>query len=94
MVFGFSYFVTPGLQLISLSLFLILIIRKNDKFKAVMQNLFSQTEQDKMNNQNQLKIRFKNKFTHLTDQEIETKLQQKIVPEAKEALLEILEERK
>lgn len=93
MTFGFSILVTPGIQLISLFLLVILIILKKKEVIEIYRNIFGQTEEDKKLNKLNIKIRFMNKFKLLSDHEIDILLQNDLVPEAKEVLNEIKKDR-
>ncbi|MEO9476495.1 MAG: hypothetical protein ABJG41_13215 [Cyclobacteriaceae bacterium] len=92
--FGFSFIVTPGIQLISLVLISILVIIKRDKTVEFYREVFGQTEEEKEQLERNTQDRFKRKFEQLSDKEIESKLQQDLVPEAIAALNEIKEGRK
>lgn len=92
--FGFAAVVTPGVQLLSLILIVILIIKKNDKFSKFWIEQFGQTEEQIKENKESSKNNFKAKFGRLTDKEIETRLQNNLVDEARQALIEIQNERK
>lgn len=89
MTFGFSFLVTPGIQLNSLILLVILIVRRRNKIAEIYRNTFGKTDKEKLH----LKNRFKIRYQDLTDEEIGSRLQNDLVPEAKEALIEIKEER-
>lgn len=92
--FGFSIFVTPGIQILSLALLIIIISQKREKFSTVFHSSFGTTEEESEAKRSSLKNSFKNKLEKLTDAQIEARLQDDLVPEAKEALLEIISDRK
>jgi hypothetical protein len=91
--FGISTFLTPHIQLLSLILIVILVIKRANKFGAVWIKLFGQTEKETEQRKESLKNGFKSRFNKLTDEEIEKKLQNKLVEEARQALIEIQNER-
>jgi hypothetical protein len=93
LTFGFSIIVTPGIQLISLALLSALVIIKREKVSEIYRTTFGQTEEEKEQAKRGAQNRFKMKFDKLTDKEIDSKLEQGLVPEAMEALKEIKEER-
>lgn len=90
----FHFFVTPGIQLLSFVLLGILTIKEREKVIAFYRKTFTKSEEEKEAEKSSLKNRFKLKFEKLTDNEIKSRLQNDLVPEAKEALLEIVDERK
>jgi hypothetical protein len=92
--FGFSFFVTPGIQLISLALLLVLVARKKDKVGEEYRLAFGVTEEDRQQERLHSTGGFKDKFKHLSDRELEARLKGDLVPEAKDALRQLLEERK
>lgn len=94
MTFGFSVLVTPGIQLISLVFLSILVVKKRDEIEKFYQEVFRQTKEEKDYSRQSSQNQFKRKFEQLSDREIESKLQQDLVPEAISALNEIKEERK
>lgn len=94
LTFGISGFVTPGIQLLSLILLTILIVKRRKKVFEIYQSFFGITENEKEKNRYRIKESFKTNFENLTDEEIDMRLQENLVPEAKEALTEIKNERK
>lgn len=94
MTFGFSVIVSPGIQLISLVLLSVLVIRKRDEVGRFYQLVFAKTQEDNDHSKKISQARFKTKFNQYSDEEIENKLQQDLVPEATSALNEIKAERK
>ena len=94
MSFGISVFVTPGIQLISLIMLSILVIKKRQKVIDFYLEIFGETEEEKQQSRLRFQKQFKIKFEQLSDKEIENKLQQGLVPEAIAALNEIKEERR
>lgn len=92
--FGFSVLLTPGIQLISLVLLIVLIIKKRNKAGKFYRETFGLTEDKRENERKNAQNSFKIKFEQLSDMEIEIKLQQDLVPEAIAALNEIKAERK
>ena len=94
MSFGISVLVTPGIQLISLIMLSVLVIKKREKVGELYRETFGQTEDEKEQSRLNAHNRFKMKFKEVSAREIEIKLQQDLVPEAISALKEIKEERK
>jgi predicted membrane channel-forming protein YqfA (hemolysin III family) len=92
--FGIVILVTPGIQLISLVLLIVLSIKEKEKVRELYQQTLGETEDEKENAKLNAKNRFKLNFEKLTDKEIDYRLEQGLVPEAIEALKEIKEERK
>jgi hypothetical protein len=92
--FGFSVLVTPGIQLISLVLLIVLIINKKNEAGKFYRETFGLTEDKRENERKNAQNSFKTKFEQLSDIEIDIKLQQDLVPEAIAALNEIKAERK
>ena len=94
MAFGFGSPITPGIQFLSLVLFAVLFFKR----KKEIRKLYKGTPEDIIRDQELAKLAVKNqykkRFERLTDKEIESKLQLDLVPEAKQALKEIAEERK
>ncbi|MBI1184984.1 hypothetical protein GC194_11975 [bacterium] len=91
--FGVSGWFTPGIQLISLVMLSILAIRKRNDVIQFYRETFGRTEKEEEDARKSTQIGFKTKFNNLTDNEIDLKLQQNLVPEAIEALKEIKKER-
>lgn len=94
LTFGFSGFVTPGIQLISLVLLVVLLITKKVEVFGFFQNIFEQTEEERKQTERNIQNSFIEKFEKLSDNEIDYKLGEGLVPEAIEALKKIKEERK
>ena len=94
MTFGFSILVTPGIQLISITLLTVLTIKKRDKVSELYRSTFGLTKEEIDQTKLSAKNKFKGRFEKLTDKEIDLKLEQDLVPEAIEALAEIKKERK
>ncbi len=92
-VFRFLSIVSPGIQGYSLILLIILLYNKREKLSNIYDKKFGQTseeiDKEKLNSKNN----FKQKFSQLTNEEIEKKLQQDLLPEAILALNELKEER-
>ncbi len=93
MTFGFSVLVTPGIQLISLVLLTVLVIKKREKVGELYRLTFGQTQEEKEQAKLSTINSFKIRFEKLTDKEIASKLDQGLVPEANEALKEITADR-
>ena len=91
--FGFMGAVTPGIQLYSLLLIITLIVIRKREIKAVYRKYLGTTEEDKESSKRAQVDAFKRRFQQLSDSEIESKLNQGLVPEAVEALTEIKDER-
>lgn len=94
LTFGFSAFVTPGIQLISLVFLGVIVVRKREEARELYKETFGRTEEEKVQSKQNSHDRFKRNFEQLSDEEIESKLQQDLVPEAISALTELKEERK
>jgi hypothetical protein len=77
-----------------LILLIILVVKRGEKISGFFKIIFGRTEKETFDNKTQLKNNFKLKFAKLTDQEIEKKLQTKLVEEATQALFELQQERK
>jgi len=93
LTFGFSILVTPGIQLFSLILLGFLVVRRRKELINIYHKEFGQTEEEIQQSKIESKNSFKNNFYSLSDYEIELRLKENIVPEAKQALIEIMEER-
>lgn len=91
--FRFTIVVSPGIQMTSLILLTILVIKKRDKIGEIYRKTFIKTEEQKEQTRQNQKNRFKKKFEKLTYKEIESRLELNLVPEAIEALKEIKKER-
>jgi hypothetical protein len=89
LTFGFSTILTPGIQLLSFILLVILASKRIDKFSDFWKRKNGQTAQEITQLKQHSKQRFKLKFNRLTNEEIENKLKDSLVEEAKEALVEI-----
>lgn len=94
MTFGFSVMVTPGVQLVSFVLIILLLIKRRKLVKKLYRQTFGQTKEERQQSKQTSKNRFKSKFEQLSDGEIENRLRQDLVPEAKFALTELMEERR
>ena len=70
------------------------MVKRGDKISGFFKILFGRSEKETLDHKNQLKNNFKLKFAKLTDQEIEKKLESKLVEEATQALIELQQERK
>jgi CDP-diglyceride synthetase len=92
--FGISSIISPSIQLFSLILLIILVVKRGDKISGFFKILFGRTEKETLDHKTQLKNNFKLKFAKLTEQEIEKKLESKLVEEATQALIELQQERK
>lgn len=91
--FGISSFISPGIQLYSLILLIILIRKRSTILHVFWIRFFGKSDQEKQQNKEKIRENFKIKFRNLSDEEINRRLKNDLVPEAKQALLEILEER-
>jgi len=94
LTFGFSSIVTPGIQLFSLVLLLVLAYKKQVELSNLYKNLFGRTDEEIQQSKESLKNSFKLKFSTLSDTEIEIRLKNNLVEEARNALIEIHNERK
>ena len=94
MTFGFSFIVTPGIQLISLVLLSVLVVKKPKNVGQFYRETFGQTEEKKEQSKQNTQKRFKRKFEQFSDKKIDNMLQEGLIPEAISALNEIKEERK
>ena len=87
--------ITFGISIIQVQLIpLIVLLIYIYIFRTEIKKLLETTENEKQNNTEKLKERFKQKFEKLTDKEIESRLNQNLVPKAIKALEEIQTERK
>lgn len=92
--FGFGGLLRPGIQVYALLLFVMLFVRRAPVFRAWFRALFFGTEKEQQEQENRAMLAFKRKFSKLPDAAIEAKLQQPLMPEAREALLALQHERK
>ncbi len=92
--FGISGLVSPGIQIYSLILLTILVIKKPKTVYNLFQTLFGQTIAEKEESTRQIKEKFKISFKELTEKEIDLRLKENLVNEAIEVLLELKEEKK
>ena len=74
-------------------LLIILLYNKREKLSSIYNKKFGQTSEEINKEKLNLKNNFKQKFSQLTIEEIEKKLQQDLLPEAILALNELKEER-
>lgn len=96
-IIGFSTsIITVGISIIQVQLIpLIVLFIYVYIFQTEIKKLIEKPESEQSNNINdKLKERFKQKFEKLSDKEIESRLNQNLVPEAISALEEIQTERK
>lgn len=84
---------SPGIQLYSLILLIILIRKRKDNLKTLYQKHFGQTKEDYRKAKEANGTRFRKKFESLSDSEVLERLEHDLVPEAKKALNEIKEQR-
>jgi len=94
LAFGFSSIVTPGIQLLSLVLLLVLAFKRQVELSILWTILFGHTDEEMQQKKESLKNSFKLKFSTLSDTEIESRLKNNLVEEARIALIEIHNERK
>lgn len=80
--------VTLGIQLYSLLLIITLTVIRKREIKALYKKHLRTTDEDKQNSKGAVKNGFIKRFQHLSDSEIESKLNQGLVPEAVEVLNE------
>lgn len=90
--FGFQGVVSPGIQLVSLAFLFVLILKRSDIVKERYAQILGVNGEKKVNVNTQ--NRFIQKFEKLSDDEIDRKLQEKLVPEAIHALQTIKDSRK
>jgi len=105
-IFSFVYFfnfvltfaifslISPGIQLLSLITLLVLFFKRKTEFRNLYISLFGRTEEEKKIDSENLKNSFKTKFSNMTDKEIELRLQDTLIEEARQALFELTNERK
>ena len=84
---------SPGIQLFSLILLIVLMRKRKDKLKELYQRNFGQTNEEYQNSKESTKNRFITKFENLSDCEVVERLNHNLIPEAKEALIEIKKQR-
>jgi hypothetical protein len=92
--FGFGTVVSPGIQILSLVCLTILIFKRKNRVFEISQYLFGKTEEERKDLFERQKERFKTKFDNLSEQDIDNRLQTDLQPAAKQALIEIKNERK
>lgn len=80
-------------QLLSLFFLVILLIKSKSLLAAIVSPIFKKNEAHKKSDELVLQEQFKQKFQHLSNREIQKRLGTKLVPEARQALLDILVER-
>jgi hypothetical protein len=91
--FGFGTFVSPGIQILSLVFLTILVLKRKSQVTKIVRYFFGTTEGDKQQAFEQRKSKFKEKFAELNDQEIDSRLENDLQPEAKQALIELKKEK-
>jgi|LakMenE01Jun11ns_1017448.scaffolds.fasta_scaffold9609468_1 hypothetical protein len=93
--FGLSFgkIGTPKLQLFSLVLLLVLVLLRKKNISSFLKTLRKSNDIKLEENSKQLFNQYIKKFENLSDSEIVKRLNNKLVPEAREALLEILNSR-
>ena len=62
MSFGFSILVTPGIQLISFVLLMVLIIKKSEKVGQFYKEIFGQSDEESEKTKQNTQNRFKRKL--------------------------------
>ena len=93
-IFDRSELFTPGIQLISFFFLIILVVSRHQKIRKLYRDAFTTTNEERRQAQLNLRQMFKSRFVNLSDHEIDQKLHEDLVTEAKEALSEIKKERK
>ena len=84
---------SPGIQLYSLILMIILIRKRKHNLLELYNKTFGLTEVDQKEAKQATIKSFMNKFENLSDSEVLERLEHKLIPEAQEALLEIKKQR-
>ena len=90
---GFGNFRFINLQVYSLTLLILYSFVNRKKIKKQYIKIFGKTEQEIINEKKSLTKMFKKKFKDLNEKEINDKLKENLVDEAKEALFELLKEK-
>jgi len=92
--FGFRiYFILIPFELIPTFFLLIFIYLNKSRVLDLIQDWFTTSDEEKEKSSLSKYASFKKDFQNLSDKEIENRLNQALVPEAKKALLEIKKER-
>lgn len=86
-------FLSIPIQILIVPILLIFTWINKEKIESKLKSLFGATEEDLKSEANSKVERFKKKFENLSDEEIERRLNQKLVPEATEALKQIHQQR-
>ena len=84
---------TPKLQLFSLVLLIILVLLKKKSISSFLKSFSASSENKNEEDSKHLRNQYIKKFENLSDLEIEKRLSKKLIPEAREALVEILNSR-
>jgi len=95
LVFTFSIgtLVSPGIQILSLLFFSLLVLKKKSKVIKIVRYFLGNTEEDKKQAFERGKNTFKEKFAKLSEEEINSRLASNLQPEAKQALIELKKEK-
>ena len=93
-IWGNVSFITPGIQILSLVCLGILTYTRRSQVIARLQGVSGTTNEDRQNAFERQKDRFKIKFENLDPSELELKLSNDLQPEAKQAVTELMEQRK
>ena len=88
------YFLGIPIQILLLPLILLFTWINKDSIKPMIQQLLGNSTEQKQSRRHAKVNGFKRRFEKLTDQEIESKLKEQLVPEALEALNQLKNERK
>jgi hypothetical protein len=92
--FGFGiYFILFPFEVLPTFFLLLFIYINKSQVLDLIQDWFTTSEEEKIKSSNSKYESFKNDFQKLSDSEIENRLNQNIVSEARKALMEIKEER-
>jgi hypothetical protein len=91
--FGFGTFVTPGIQILSLTFLTILVLKRKSQVTRIVRYCLGTTEEDKQQAFELQKRKFKEKFAELSEPEINSRLENDLQSEAKQALIELKKEK-
>ena len=92
--FGFAGAVSPGIQVYSTLLLFALIQSHRGLFRAMTKFAFTSETNDLQSRKNQQFFAFYNRFEHLSCEKLRQKLDEDLVPEARQAVEKLLDEHK
>ena len=87
------YFIFFPIQILPFIFLVVYLIKYRERISDLYFRSIQKSEEEEQEYYDRKLKRFKEKFSELSDPEIEDKLNQELVPEAKQALLEIIENR-